>query len=62
MPKTDFVEAYSKSTGQTQRIPKTWLDRKDAPFTDFTLTKPAENAPGVVEPKAIKAPTSKESK
>lgn len=36
MPK--FVEAFSKSTGKKQIIPEAWLERDDAPFTDFALT------------------------
>jgi len=62
MPKTDFVDAYSKSTGKPQRIPKSWLERKDAPFTDFTLSKPANSPAQSVEPKAVKAATAKETK
>ncbi|NQD40512.1 hypothetical protein [Glutamicibacter halophytocola] len=62
MPKTDFVDAYSKSTGEPQRIPKSWLKRKDAPFTDFTLTRPANNPAQGVEPKAVKAASVKETK
>lgn len=62
MPETNFVDAYSKTTGKLQRIPKSWLDREDKPFTDFTTTKPADKAAEVVEPKAAKAATSKETK
>lgn len=35
---TQFVEAYSKTTGAKQVVPAAWLDRKDAPFTDLTKT------------------------
>jgi hypothetical protein len=73
MPKTDFVDAYSKTTGKLQRIPKSWLDRTDAPFTDFTTTKPTPKATGEESPsaitkpsdgtaKAVKAETPKETK
>lgn len=40
----EFVEAYSKSTGKKQIIPKSWLDRKDPPFNDFALTAQAQKA------------------
>lgn len=62
MPKTDFVEAYSKSTGEPQRIPKSWLERKDAPFTDFTLTKPGTQPAVSAEEKTVKVSATKESK
>lgn len=39
-----FVEAYSKTTGKKQIIPKAWLDRKDPPFNDFVLNAPASKA------------------
>lgn len=35
---TDFVEAYSKTTGAKQVIPARWLDIGVAPFTDFSKT------------------------
>lgn len=64
MPKTDFVDAYSKTTGKLQRIPKSWLDRKDAPFTDFTLTPPETKAaePAAEESKPARAATQKGAK
>lgn len=33
-----FVEAYAKSTGKKQIIPKAWLALDYPPFNDYTLT------------------------
>lgn len=35
---TDFVDAYSKTTGAKQVVPAAWLDRTDAPFNDLSKT------------------------
>lgn len=35
---TQFVEAYSKTTGVKQVIPAEWLGLDFAPFTDFSKT------------------------
>lgn len=43
---SDFVEAYSKSTGQKQRIPIEWLDHPvlGADFSKTPTAKAAEAA------------------
>jgi hypothetical protein len=35
---TEFVDAYSKTTGAKQVVPAAWLGRNDAPFNDLTKT------------------------
>lgn len=35
---TEFVDAYSKTTGAKQVVPAAWLERKDAPFNDLAKT------------------------
>lgn len=35
---TDFVDAYSKTTGAKQVVPAAWLERTDAPFNDLAKT------------------------
>jgi hypothetical protein len=35
---TEFVDAYSKTTGAKQRVPAKWLERNDAPFNDLVKT------------------------
>ena len=35
---TEFIEAYSKTTGAKQVVPASWLGRSDAPFNDFVKT------------------------
>ena len=35
---TEFIEAYSKTTGAKQVVPAAWLERTDAPFNDLTKT------------------------
>jgi hypothetical protein len=40
---TEFIDAYSKTTGAKQVVPASWLDRKDAPFNDLTKT-PSQKA------------------
>ena len=35
---TQFIDAYSKTTGAKQVVPAAWLDRTDAPFDDLVKT------------------------
>jgi hypothetical protein len=35
---TEFVDAYSKTTGAKQVVPASWLGRTDAPFDDLVKT------------------------
>jgi hypothetical protein len=35
---TEFVDAYSKTTGAKQEVPASWLGRTDAPFDDLVKT------------------------
>ena len=35
---TEFIDAYSKTTGAKQVVPAAWLERTDAPFSDLTKT------------------------
>lgn len=57
MPETNFVEAYSKTTGRMQRIPKHWLGLNFPPFDDFQKSEPKQ------DPKpAAKSADSKEAK
>jgi hypothetical protein len=35
---TEFVDAYSKTTGAKQVVPASWLARNDAPFDDLVKT------------------------
>lgn len=35
---TEFVDAYSKTTGAKQVVPAAWLARTDAPFNDLVKT------------------------
>lgn len=52
---TDFVDAYSKTTGAKQVVPAAWLDRSDAPFNDLSKT-PSQKARDTA-----KAETTKEA-
>lgn len=40
---TEFIDAYSKTTGAKQTVPASWLARNDAPFNDFRKT-PSQKA------------------
>ena len=35
---TEFIDAYSKTTGEKQVVPASWLARIDAPFNDLVKT------------------------
>jgi hypothetical protein len=35
---TEFIDAYSKTTGAKQVVPVSWLGRTDAPFSDLLKT------------------------
>ena len=51
---TEFIEAYSKTTGAKQVVPAAWLDRKDAPFNDFSKT-PSHKAREAAKAETTKA-------
>lgn len=53
---TEFIDAYSKTTGEKQVVPAAWLGRSDAPFNDLSKT-PRQKA----RETAAKAETIKES-
>jgi len=55
---TEFVDAYSKSTGAKQVVPAAWLDRTDAPFNDLSKT-PRQKARETPKPAS---PETKEAK
>ena len=55
---TEFIEAYSKTTGAKQVVPAAWLDRNDAPFNDLTKT-PRQKARETNKPAS---PGTKEAK
>ena len=57
---TQFVDAYSKTTGAKQVIPAAWLDRNDAPFNDFQKT-PSQKAREAAKAETTK-PASPETK
>lgn len=52
---TEFIDAYSKSTGVKQVVPASWLNRTDAPFDDLVKT-PRQKAKDTA-----KAETTKEA-
>ena len=52
---TEFIDAYSKTTGAKQVVPASWLDRADAPFNDLVKT-PRQKAKDTA-----KAETTKEA-
>ena len=52
---TEFIVAYSKTTGAKQVVPAAWLDRNDAPFNDLVKT-PRQKAKDTA-----KAETNKEA-
>ena len=52
---TEFVDAYSKTTGAKQVVPAAWLGRTDAPFDDLVKT-PRQKAKDTA-----KADTTKEA-
>jgi len=60
---TQFVDAYSKSTGAKQVVPAAWLDRKDAPFNDLTRT-PSQKARDTAKAETTNpaSPETKEAK
>ena len=60
---TEFVDAYSKTTGAKQVVPAAWLDRKDAPFNDFSKT-PSQKAREAAKAETTKpaSPETKEAK
>ena len=51
---TEFIDAYSKTTGAKQVVPAAWLDRKDAPFNDLTKT-PSQKAREAAKAETTKA-------
>jgi len=55
---TEFIDAYSKTTGAKQVVPAEWLDRTDAPFSDLTKT-PRQKARETTSPAS---PETKEAK
>ena len=55
---TQFIDAYSKTTGVKQVVPAAWLDRTDAPFSDLTKT-PRQKAREATSPAS---PETKEAK
>ena len=57
---TEFIDAYSKTTGAKQTVPAAWLERKDAPFNDLTKT-PSQKAREVAKAENTK-PASPETK
>ena len=57
---TQFVDAYSKTTGAKQTVPAAWLDRKDAPFNDLSKT-PSQKAREAAKAETTK-PASPETK
>jgi hypothetical protein len=54
---TEFIDAYSKTTGAKQVVPASWLDRKDAPFNDLTRT-PSQKAREAAKAETTKAGTA----
>jgi hypothetical protein len=59
---TEFIEAYSKTTGVKQTVPAAWLARTDAPFNDLTKT-PRHKAREAAKAETTKpaSPDSKEA-
>ena len=51
---TEFIDAYSKTTGAKQVVPAAWLGRKDAPFNDLTKT-PSQKAREAAKAETTKA-------
>lgn len=49
---TQFVDAYSKTTGAKQVVPASWLERTDFPFDDLQKTprQKARDTPKPVPP------------
>ena len=57
---TQFIDAYSKTTGTKQAVPASWLARKDAPFNDFQKT-PSQKAREAAKAETLE-PASPETK